>query len=106
MDLAKACFHLRNRRMMYLMDDRYETTVAFIVGLSWASDGRPLEGFNDWVAERVLGHRSPRVWWSIIRDGDGTGEPLKNPEATSLLLDLLEEFISKGNPISDLAPRT
>lgn len=95
MDLSSACFHLRHRRAMYLMDDRYETVVAFVVGLSAALDGELLTGFGDWVSERRLGFRSPRVWWSVVREGDGTGDPLSDDAASSLLLDLLEEFAAR-----------
>lgn len=80
---------------MYLMDDRYATVVAFIVGLSAASDGSLLDRFGHWVAERAQGHRSPRAWWSVVRDGDGESEPLRDEDATGLLLDLLEEFVER-----------
>lgn len=92
MDLAEASFHLRHRRGMYLMDDRYETVVAFLVGLSAASDGRLLEGFNEFVADRVLGRRTPFWWGALVRDSDGKGAPLEDEAAVALLLDLLEEF--------------
>lgn len=96
MDLAEACFHLRHRRAMYLMDDRYETVVAFITGLAAASDGQALAGFGERVADHVLGHSSPRVWWSVLRDGDGTTDPLSDEAATEKLLDLLESFAERS----------
>lgn len=82
---------------MYLMDERYETAVAFIVGLAWADDGRPLEGFRDWVADRLLGRRSTRGWWSVIRDSSAAGSS-HDAAALSLLLDLLEEFLGEAVP--------
>lgn len=110
MDLAEACFHMRHRRRMYVMDDRFESVIAFIHGLSAATDGRLLEGFNEWAAERVLGHRTSHGYWSFVRERDGRGELLDDDVAVELLLDLLEEFSARehrGAPgeASSIAPR-
>lgn len=77
---------------MYLPDDRYESVVAFITGLSSASDGHMLDGFNDWVASRLLGHSSPRIWWAIVKDAVPSGSQEPDQAAVELLLELLEQF--------------
>ena len=92
MELTEACFHLRNRRLMYLLDDRYASVVAFVTGLSCASDGEMLAGFNGWVAERLLGARTNRGWWSVVYEAIPADSTSRDSQATELLLDLLEEF--------------
>jgi hypothetical protein len=39
MNLSELCFHLRNRRGMYLPDGQFATAVAFIEGFNVALDG-------------------------------------------------------------------
>ncbi|GAA1854234.1 hypothetical protein GCM10009751_08770 [Myceligenerans crystallogenes] len=92
MDLKEACFHLRHRRGMYLLDDRYASVVAFVTGLACADGGRILDGFDDWVAERVLGHRTARGWWSVVLESVSSESRSRDTEATAMLLDLLEAF--------------
>ncbi|MFS0704450.1 hypothetical protein AB6N23_08005 [Cellulomonas sp. 179-A 9B4 NHS] len=93
MDLAEACYHLRERREMYVLDDRYASVVAFVTGLASASDGRVLEGFQELVQERLLdGRTTPRHWWAVVRDSVADGGADGDAEATTRLLDLLEEF--------------
>lgn len=66
MNLSELCFHLRNRREMYLPDGRYATAVAFIEGFNVALDGEPLRGFQSWVADRIGGRRSTTHWAYIV----------------------------------------
>ena len=66
MDLREACFHLRNRRRMYLLDDRFVTAVSFIDGFNAALEGQPLDGFREWLNARILGHRSSLHWAYVI----------------------------------------
>ncbi|MFJ9841624.1 hypothetical protein ACIRYZ_14365 [Kitasatospora sp. NPDC101155] len=65
MELRELCFHLKNRRRMYLLDDRYSTVVAFLEGFNAALDGEPLSGFQEWASHRILGSSCP-VHWSYI----------------------------------------
>ncbi|WP_430788745.1 hypothetical protein [Actinoplanes sp. G11-F43] len=65
MRLGVLVFHLTRRRRMYLPDDSFASLVAFIEGFSAGTD-QSLSGFQPWVAERVLGHCSNRVWWTIL----------------------------------------
>jgi hypothetical protein len=58
MNPSELCFHLRRRRRMYLLDDRFATAVAFVEGYNAAFDGVPLAGFRDYVADRIVGHGS------------------------------------------------
>jgi len=76
---------------MYLPDDRYASVVAFITGLSSASDGDMLAGFNTWVSDRVLGHSTTRVWWAVVYDSIPDSAS-RESQATVLLLDILEGF--------------
>lgn len=103
MDLGELCFHLRHRRRMYVFDDRYLTVVAFVEGYNTALGGRPLSGFQNHVAERVLGQRS-NVYWGVILASTESPAGLEArvdinelPERSQLalthrLIDLLEEY--------------
>lgn len=51
---------------MYLFDDRFSTMVAFIEGFNTALDGRPLNGFHDWVCNQILGRRSSLHWSYVV----------------------------------------
>ncbi|MGA4726327.1 hypothetical protein ACPB67_02815 [Micromonospora taraxaci] len=66
MNVADLLFHLTHRRRMYVLDDRYLTAVAFVVGFDSALDGRPFEGFHGWVCQRVLGRHSVLAWPYVI----------------------------------------
>ncbi|WP_067705997.1 hypothetical protein [Actinoplanes awajinensis] len=107
MDLRELCFHLRHRRRMYVFDDRFLTVVGFVEGYNSALDGRPLRGFHDHVAERVLGRYSPRHWSMIIASaeplvaarGDRDLHDLPQELQLSLthrLVDLLEEYADQS----------
>jgi hypothetical protein len=83
---------------MYLLDDRYVTAVAFIEGFDAALDGVPLNGFNEWVSQRILGGSSPSRWPyvvaavrvpSIYDPGMGIGRI-----SSEFDLDLVEDTIS------------
>lgn len=80
---------------MYLPDDRYESVVSFVIGLSLASDGRVLDGFNEWVALRLLGHSSSRAWWAIVDDAVPADSKERDAVAVDLLLELLEQFVKQ-----------
>ncbi|GIE84070.1 hypothetical protein [Actinoplanes regularis] len=107
MTLTELCFHLRKRRRMYLLDDRFATAVAFVEGFNTALDGAPLAGFQDYVADRILGRRSSLHWSYIVGslefpsllEGElGIDQiPIgSGPEVTELLVDLLEDFQARG----------
>lgn len=91
---------------MYLLDDRFSTAVAFIEGFDAAQDGNPLNGFQEWVCERILGGHSGRHWAYVIAstqvpglvDGqmslDGIPRELEK-RLVETVLDFLEEFLSR-----------
>ena len=66
MELGEICFHLKNRRRMYLLDDSFVTAVSFIEGFNAALDGEPLNGFRDWLNARSFEGRSGLHWAYII----------------------------------------
>lgn len=100
MDLTEACFHLRHRRRMYLPDDRYASVVSFLTGLSCASEDDPLAGFSEWVAERLLGRTTPRIWSSVVYETTSPDSLSRESDAVTLLLDLLELFARGGADIT------
>lgn len=88
---------------MYLLDDRLSTAVAFVEGFNAARDGDPLNGFQEWVCDRVLGGCSPRHWAYILAStqvpdmADGQISIDRIPRELEIglieaMLDLLEEF--------------
>ena len=103
MNLRELCFHLRNRRRMYLFDDRYGTAVGFVEGFNSAFDGVPLSGFQEYVATRT-GHPGSGVHWSyliastsvpgILDAGPDLGQvPVElGVSLTDELVDLLEAY--------------
>lgn len=103
MDLRDLCFHLRNRRRMYLLDDRYGTAVAFVCGYNSALGGVPLSGFQQYVAART-GHGESAVHWSyliasavvpeMLDEGAGIGRvPVEmGVRLTDMLVDFLEAY--------------
>lgn len=106
MGIEELCFHLRNRRRMYLMDDRFSTMVAFIEGFCTALGSSPLSGFQDWVCERILGGRSSIHWAYVIAstrvpdilDGNRPIDRIPREvegDLADLTLDLVEEFTNR-----------
>lgn len=104
MEIQELCFHLRNRRRMYLLDDRFSTVIAFIEGFSTACNESPLNGFQEWVSKRILGGHSSRHWAYIIAstqvpgmlDGQVPIDQIPRELEIGLIeaaLDLLEEFL-------------
>lgn len=103
MNLRELCFHLRNRRRMYLHDDRFCTAVAFVDGYNAALDGVPLAGFDEYVETRTVG-RSSSLHWSYLVASTKVPEVLHEHIAlgdipaeadvplTDTLVDLLEAF--------------
>lgn len=104
MDLSELCFHLRNRRRMYLPDGRYLTAVAFVEGFNAALDGEPLQGFQQWLSARVLGGNSALHWSYVAASAQiprlideklrlDQLSPDQDQQLTDGLLGLIEEFI-------------
>jgi hypothetical protein len=102
-NIGDLCFHLRNRRRMYLLDDRFSTAVAFVEGYDAALDGAPLRGFGDYVTERIAGHQSNISWPYLvastavpeIMDGGMRIDQIPAEvelELTERMLDLIEEY--------------
>jgi len=103
MNLRDVCFHLRNRRRMYLLDDRFSTAAAFVEGYNTAFDGVPLSDFQEYVAVRTTGRRSNIHWAYLIAatampeilvDGLGIDQIPADLEIplTDKLVDLLEAY--------------
>ncbi|MEV6299130.1 hypothetical protein AB0M02_06970 [Actinoplanes sp. NPDC051861] len=106
MNVSELCFHLRHRRRMYLLDDRFATAVAFVEGYNAAFDGVPLAGFRDYVADRIFGHGSTVHWSYLIASTKVAGilegeisldRVPADCEAglTDVLVDLLERYQEK-----------
>ncbi|MFI7438060.1 hypothetical protein [Micromonospora haikouensis] len=107
MNLTDLCFHLRNRRRMYLLDDRFSTAVAFVQGYDSAFDGVPLSGFHDFVATRLVNHETSFHWAyviastrvpAILESGVRIDQiPAEfDKELTEMLVGLLEDYQGGG----------
>jgi hypothetical protein len=103
MNIRDLCFHLKNRRRMYLLDDRFSTAVAFVEGYNAAFDGVPLLGFQEYVVGRILGSESSLHWSYVIASTrvpeilDGSIRIDQIPaetesELTDTMLDLMEGY--------------
>src|SRR5690349_12742177 len=87
---------------MYLPVDTYDCTLAFIAGLEAGTGGTALEGFQEFVAERVGQSETPIGWpWLVlwlhepIGPKDTAIPDLSDAEsagATAILHELLDEF--------------
>lgn len=91
---------------MFLPEARYSVLVAYVCGLDAGSGGRMLDGFQDWVSERVLGRSVPYTWWTVVAGMHvpGTLDALssvalltadQDREASETLLQLLDEFLGR-----------
>ncbi|GIF43912.1 hypothetical protein [Actinoplanes xinjiangensis] len=106
MRLGELLFHLTRRRGMYLPDDRFASLVSLVVGFDLASDRSQLDGFQEWVAARLLGRYSNHVWYSIListRLGSVTGINDLPPDADldliNFALELLTEFAEEKGEV-------
>ncbi|MFW6638510.1 hypothetical protein ACOALZ_00545 [Nocardiopsis algeriensis] len=92
--------------MMYLLSDRFLVAVAFVEGFNLASGGRSLEGFQQWVGEKLTGGYTNRYWpWLIasihvpeILNGGISLEQIPREYDKLLIesmIDLLEEFLGQ-----------
>ncbi|MBM2614909.1 hypothetical protein JIG36_04970 [Actinoplanes sp. LDG1-06] len=101
MTLTELCFHLRNRRGMYLPDGRYASAVAFVEGFNQALDGAPLDGFGAFVSRRLHGGESPVRWDYLIARTKAPDTrldqipPELDGELTDMLVEFLEEFAQR-----------
>ncbi|MFJ3235728.1 hypothetical protein [Streptomyces sp. NPDC086787] len=104
MDIKELCFHLRNRRRMYLMDDRFPTMIAFVEGFCAAFNESPLAGFQEFIEYKLLNRRSSVHWPYIIAstrvpdlmDLNVSIDCMPREaemEVADLTLDLIEEFL-------------
>jgi hypothetical protein len=103
---------VRLRRRMFLLDDRYVTLVGFITGCDAATDWRLLDGFNEWIADKILGHESSFHWSTIVaaktlphflnepRSGN-TIPPADEPVVCDDLLMLLDNFLEAREKLSE-----
>lgn len=97
---------------MYVLDDLYSSSVAFVEGFNQAHDGRPLEGFGTWVSLRVLGRRSGIHWAYVIASMRVPGILASEaalgeiPRADNIplieaMLGYLEEYVNRNQVDSD-----
>jgi hypothetical protein len=66
MDFRELFRNVGHRRRMYLPDDRYASLVSFVEGCNAATEWRLLDGFNEWVSDRVLGRASSLHWSTVV----------------------------------------
>jgi hypothetical protein len=89
---------------MYLLETRYTVLVAFLWGYDEAAGGALLDGFDEWVAQRVLGERSALTAAAVIAgkfapdlpDGRQPASSLSDEageQASRELLLMLDEFL-------------
>lgn len=88
---------------MFLLDDAYETLVAFLMGFDAAVDGELFCGFDPWLRDFIKEPESSLHWSSVIRGKalrDQAATPFNHTKtvdmsAKSLLLDLLQQFLKR-----------
>ena len=84
-------------------DDRFLTVVAFVEGYNQAFEVRPLDGFREYVAARLLGRYTPLSWAAIIaesvvpsvfeaEEGINSMPPETQLKAIGRLVNLLDDF--------------
>lgn len=111
MNLRDLCFHLRNRRRMYLLDDRFSTAVAFVEGFNAACRGSPLQGFQEYVTKQILGDHQSSLHWSYIiastvvptiLDGEMRIDQIPSEleiGLTGRMVDLIERYAENGGTL-------
>jgi hypothetical protein len=59
--------HVAKRPLMWLIDDRFITAVAFVTGYDQGLGGQLLKGFGDWLCVRAAKPlHSNLVWWAVV----------------------------------------
>ncbi|CAM3657313.1 hypothetical protein KIPE111705_19200 [Kibdelosporangium persicum] len=93
--MEELVWHMRERRRMYVSDDRFVTMVAFIDGVNCAGPPgrRLLDGFEEWLA----GGPSPLAWSAQILQALGMTAmhsltPDQEQAACAEALNLVERF--------------
>ncbi|GAA2723374.1 hypothetical protein [Actinocorallia aurantiaca] len=66
MDFPTLLRDVQRRPGAYGLDGSYREFVAFINGCNAIADRSPLDGFREWLAER-LGLGANLVWWELVR---------------------------------------
>lgn len=92
MDFRELFRTVAKRQRMMLLDDRYATLVAFVQGCDAATEGTLLNGFHQWVAERIVGGPSSLHWSAIVAESHGPDAA--EPEIAQHLLRLLDTFLA------------
>lgn len=92
---------------MFLLDDRFLTVVAFVQGCDSATGERLLQGFNDWVANRIGSGESSLYWSSQIANKHGVESETDIPlESRAVVIEdlfkLLDEFLSERPTIPEI----
>lgn len=87
---------------MYLLDDRYGTLVAFLMGFDAARDGKFLQHFNVWCREKSGRpdsslHWAPLIYERAACEATTDVESIENIErlAKVLLMNELAQFVNR-----------
>ena len=104
MDTTELLENLRLRPRAFLLNDSYDTLVAFVMGFDAAFDGKPLRGFNDWCRDALSMSGSSIHWAPLIYEQCESGvngafvqAGNVDNQAKGALLDLLRRFLESKN---------
>ncbi|HET9142308.1 hypothetical protein [Actinophytocola sp.] len=102
MDFATLLGNVQRRPGAYGLDGSYREFVAFVNGCDARQDWLLLNGFREWLAER-LGRGANLVWWELVRQiclaewGSAAGEP-EDTALSARMFELLGEFLAAKRP--------
>jgi hypothetical protein len=89
-DFRKVFAAMRRARRMYVGDDRFLTTVAYVDGCNTATDGDLLNGFQEWLTAKCGIDVGSNHWQAILLANRGLFEEGRSlPELTKEQHDLL-----------------
>jgi hypothetical protein len=87
---------------MFVLDDRFLTTCAFLAGFATARNDRVLQGFTTWLADRQPAHKN-YSWEPMVLAEAGLGQlgdsgaseltRTQHDDAVQTLCDLLSKFL-------------
>ncbi|MEW2680057.1 hypothetical protein AB1A27_23305 [Escherichia coli] len=90
--LLKKIVFFKKHIDMYLLENKYENTVAFILGMDFSFDGKMLEGFREWLLLQY-NVRSNLSWMKLVEliYADNVNEGISKVD---FLLDNLMEYVA------------
>ncbi|WP_068081567.1 hypothetical protein [Polycladidibacter stylochi] len=56
-----------SRPGMFLLEDDLSYAVAFLSGLDYSSDTKPLNGFHDWIVDKYFNEPQAQAWEHLIK---------------------------------------